>query len=584
MGFKEEDVENSLRNTNLNLQESIEELRLNTLKETGVEIDRRKQQAQNSPIQGLPSINNILQRNNATPAKLPNQQSANLPSEKLLSHLVQQIQLAVQAGHLNAQILNQQLAPTTITLIYQLLQQIKLMQNLQSSTSKNYFLNFQVNQCKERIARLQKQINVQQALLFKQQQMHQTGLTGNRPQQTGNNNNNNNPMLNNLTNDLSNLQLNQQQNQSRLNQWKLPSNYDKDELGYETMTPNTPNDFSRAPGPSSSKQQQFISSPNSWSMPSGSDDSWQNKNQLSSSAPQQQQSQLMNPNNNYGEMDIANKQIWRKNLQQMNNPQQAFLAGGSGGNSDVKDQMYNWSATKLVDSNDNLANSSNTFNSSTWTFSNSTNAQLAAATTGGQNANIWTNNQSANTANNNKPTKGPPPGLGGQIAQKDSNQISCFLLIRNLTLQIDESILKTLCRQHGSLMFFHMFLNHGLAIVKYSSKEEAMKAQSALNNCSLGNTTIQVQVASESEVQQYLANFQAVNTPTSAPPTTSIYNNNDYMMNNNGAWNNGAAAQLQPNTSSNMWSFNQNQQNNLWIDQNSNNALQNLLPDNLSFY
>jgi len=150
MGFKSEEVENSLRNCNLNLQESIEELRLNALKETGIEIERRKQQ---SPTQCLPLVNNIL-RNNVATNKLPNS-TTNLPSEKLLSHLVQQVQLAVQSGHLNAQVLNQQLAPTTITLVYQLLQQIKMMQNLQNVSNKNsansFFQNsIQINQCKQK--------------------------------------------------------------------------------------------------------------------------------------------------------------------------------------------------------------------------------------------------------------------------------------------------------------------------------------------------------------------------------------------------------------------------------------------------
>lgn len=39
---------------------------------------------------------------NISTNKLPN--STNLPSEKLLTNLVQQIQLAVQSGHLNAQV------------------------------------------------------------------------------------------------------------------------------------------------------------------------------------------------------------------------------------------------------------------------------------------------------------------------------------------------------------------------------------------------------------------------------------------------------------------------------------------------
>lgn len=48
------------------------------------------------------------------------------PSTQQLRMLVQQIQLAVQAGYLNHQILNQPLAPTTLVLLNQLLTNIKV--------------------------------------------------------------------------------------------------------------------------------------------------------------------------------------------------------------------------------------------------------------------------------------------------------------------------------------------------------------------------------------------------------------------------------------------------------------------------
>lgn len=319
-----------------------------------------------------------------------------------------------------------------MTLIHQLLQQIKIMQSLQGGVSKNYFQNsYQVSQCKQKIATLQKQINVQQALFFKQQQ---------QPMQAGNNGNGRpgagamlgQNSIGNLASDLNNLQLNQQQqSQSRLNQWKLPANYDKDETvgGYqEALT----NDFSRAPGPSSSKQppQQFVL-PNSWTNMSGAgEENWQQNlqaarakdQQLSSSAPQQ----LIAPNNSYGEM-VAD---FNTNKPPMSgNPRTAFYAGCS------KEPLYNWStANKMVDGgsgpNDNLANGSNSFNSNTWSFPANQAANPAAqlpTTPQQQNANIWNNSAAANS---NKP-KGPPPGL---VQVKDQNH--GFLLIRNLNLQV----------------------------------------------------------------------------------------------------------------------------------------------------
>lgn len=54
---------------------------------------------------------------------------------------------------------------------------------------------------------------------------------------------------------------------------------------------------------------------------------------------------------------------------------------------------------------------------------------------------------------------------------------STWLLLRNLTPQIDGSTLKTLCLQHGPLQNFHLYLSHGLAMAKYQSREEAAKVR-----------------------------------------------------------------------------------------------------------
>lgn len=54
------------------------------------------------------------------------QNSSAQPSTQQLRMLVQQIQMAVQAGYLNHQILNQPLAPQTLFLLNQLLNNIKV--------------------------------------------------------------------------------------------------------------------------------------------------------------------------------------------------------------------------------------------------------------------------------------------------------------------------------------------------------------------------------------------------------------------------------------------------------------------------
>lgn len=72
------------------------------------------------------------------------------------------------------------------------------------------------------------------------------------------------------------------------------------------------------------------------------------------------------------------------------------------------------------------------------------------------------------------------------LAQLTENQLYLFTNILDLFLgwfvfQIDGSTLRTLCMQHGPLITFHLNLTQGNAVVRYSSKEEAAKAQKSLH-------------------------------------------------------------------------------------------------------
>ena len=96
--------------------------------------------------------------------------------------------------------------------------------------------------------------------------------------------------------------------------------------------------------------------------------------------------------------------------------------------------------------------------------------------------------------------RGPPPGLSSKATGNTSNGwagfgtvsrssswgfqsstnaawVSTWLLLKNLTPQIDGSTLKTLCMQHGPVQDFRLYLNHGIALTKYSSRDEAIKVQ-----------------------------------------------------------------------------------------------------------
>ena len=123
----------------------------------------------------------------------PRPQPSGPPSTSQLRVLVQQIQMAVQAGHLNPQILNQPLAPQTLLLLNQLLQQIKQLQGYQQqhviaqqgqrpgapSNQALLALTVQITKHKQQIGNLQNQITAQQAQYLKNQQpQQQTGHGG----------------------------------------------------------------------------------------------------------------------------------------------------------------------------------------------------------------------------------------------------------------------------------------------------------------------------------------------------------------------------------------------------------------------
>ncbi|KAM6905048.1 trinucleotide repeat-containing gene 6B protein isoform 3-T3 [Xenentodon cancila] len=100
-------------------------------------------------------------------------------------------------------------------------------------------------------------------------------------------------------------------------------------------------------------------------------------------------------------------------------------------------------------------------------------------------------------------------GPGSAWSDGVASRGSCWLLLSNLTPQIDGSTLRTICMQHGPLLTFHLGLTQGSALIRYSTRQEAAKAQGALHMCVLGNTTILAEFVSEEEVARYFAHSQA---------------------------------------------------------------------------
>lgn len=101
------------------------------------------------------------------------------------------------------------------------------------------------------------------------------------------------------------------------------------------------------------------------------------------------------------------------------------------------------------------------------------------------------------------------PGCSWSDGSSSSGRTN-WLVLKNLTTQMDGSTLRTLCMQHGPLITFHLNLPHGNAVVCYSSKDEAAKAQKSLHMCVLGNTTILAEFASEEEINRFFAQGQSL--------------------------------------------------------------------------
>ncbi|KAK6623834.1 hypothetical protein RUM44_010690 [Polyplax serrata] len=579
MNFKKEDVENALRTTNMSVQDAFEILTASSrmpeawnrrqdehsFDHSGAPFSRGFNPGQqvsfppsgpgnvaNNPATagllnnltnnpGLAPINNIKVLSQQLPtAQQPNNQlnqgqqrpGTSQPSQQQLKMLVQQIQMAVQAGYLNHQILNQSLAPQTLILLNQLLQQIKILQQL----NQQHNLMSLGGQLKNSSTALQlsNQIAAQQAAYVKQ---HAHLMPQSDPPVDLFKSNLTDP-LNAIQTNFSDLNLNKDTSaqQSRLNQWKLPS-LDKDGEGSE---------FSRAPGTTSkSSLPQGHSSPNinsllgqtdtTWSSVSrsNSDTGWPDSatNDITPDTKDTQWNSSQPPGNAFADIipEFEPGKPW-KGTQIKSVEDDPSMTPGSVARSPlslatIKDTEILSSsskssppATSTVDPVPPLS-----LSNSPWTFNPTSSSVYTSALSKLTNSKPWSETPSTVPGSSELwlapgKARGPPPGLSAKVPQNNwssaagrsswgsspSGWNTSWLLLRNLTPQIDGSTLKTLCRQHGPLQNFHLYLNHGIAFAKYSSREEASKAQTALNNCVLGNTTIFAESPGESDVATML--------------------------------------------------------------------------------
>ncbi|ESO84209.1 hypothetical protein LOTGIDRAFT_155537 [Lottia gigantea] len=134
------------------------------------------------------------------------------------------------------------------------------------------------------------------------------------------------------------------------------------------------------------------------------------------------------------------------------------------------------------------------------------------------------------------------------------------IIIKNISQQTDGNLLRTLCLQHGSLTGFQPIPQIGCVIVSYSTKEDAMKAQRALNSLPINNSTLYADFISEEDVERLASN----STISMNLSTTSQWSQNHHQQpqqqqlnvggNSSSTWSTTPTPYLPTSGSGNMWS------------------------------
>ena len=526
MGFRKEDVETALRQTNLQLEDALEMLNAvgrgggggmpgRGMPPEGMFGPRGEDMFGPRGFPGpggpmppypagdippsnpsmVPAPSRNMGPNNMMPNGIggpgvhnpPRPQPSGPPSTSQLRVLVQQIQMAVQAGHLNPQILNQPLAPQTLLLLNQLLQQIKQLQSYQQqhviaqqgqrpgapSNQALLALTVQITKHKQQIGNLQNQITAQQAQYLKNQQPQQQSGHGGPDD---------------LLPGLGNMSMGEQNSSGGSKVLKMIG----DKFGEE---------FPKAPGaPGTSRAPNSQSSPNlllenngPWSNAHGSDAGWPSSGEKPTNTSTSEE-------DNFGIPEFVPGKAWKGTA--LKDPSEdPTLTPGS-----VAPAA---SAVSTVENSLGLTNSTWSFNTAGGTKETSTSAskepwsnpQLPTSSSAtnltAMGQDLWGQSRTLAASKQQTPASSGWPSSNGlssgsgwsngtnggasstttTTAPGQSAQASSWLLLKNLTTQIDGSTLQTLCKQHGPLMDFRLYLPHGIALVKYSNGQEAKKVR-----------------------------------------------------------------------------------------------------------
>lgn len=587
----------------------------------------KQQQQPNSSIPPPPlqSTQGIVGRGQI----LPNAATA-VQQQMAQQQILQQLHLAVKAGLISPQLLNQQLPPPMLVMLQQLLQHQQCLQQLittqqliqQNKMGQNPMLQqrqleqvaMKINAIKQQILTYQRQISDAQRVLIKQQSSNLQP-----PQEMDPISSLPTDMANlNITNQTSQSQTQQQPQplQSKLSQWKRPSEKETNN-NIITTQENSSVELNKAVG-SKPGIPQSRSTPNlefGLGLTNlGGDLTWSNS-PTTTSASQNWPSSIGTSSSSESNKDGSASDGKESQDSPVTTSSTSVLLNDSIPEF-VPGKPWQGISTKSVEDDPHITPGSFSL---TRSFSVSTvkendlisltkpipSASESPSWSTNPNKNAsqkWSGDNSIPTSFSNevwgvpipKNTSRPPPGLipnnktigsgntggggwSGGINRQHSwagpktdnsafsaagnsgwdsrmpNNVSTCLILRNLTPQIDGSTLRTLCLQHGPLVWFYLILHHGQALVRYNSREEAMKAQKSLNTCVLGNTTIVAEFVSDAEANRFVEQ-----SPIPAQPSqwSQQQNSLSYRQSNRneGSW---SSSQTQvpvaPGYPANMW-------------------------------
>jgi len=176
---------------------------------------------------------------------------------------------------------------------------------------------------------------------------------------------------------------------------------------------------------------------------------------------------------------------------------------GNGMNNNVSRNSVNNSG-----SSNNGFNSNNQMMNQQQQFFNNRNGVSNGNSNGNNNSNQWSNSQMSSNQNqsnnmNDLRQQQANSQQNNQFGNNSNVNSGNFILIRNVSAQVDQTTLRALCSQHasGQLTYYRYIPQMTCVIVRYNTKEEANNAQNKLNSVSLGNTQIFTQPLNENDLK-----------------------------------------------------------------------------------